>query len=87
MSIFEKPKILLKKQYIITSSASACAIPRTLPLCFVFYYLYLGNKSIMQWFAYSHKNRRKMVQKMGELFWGILGWMFLGDVLKKVAEV
>jgi len=32
MSFFEKPKILLKKHYIIHSSASACAISDALPL-------------------------------------------------------
>ena len=34
MSFFEKSKILLKKHYIIHFSASACAILRTLPLCY-----------------------------------------------------
>jgi hypothetical protein len=32
MSFFQKSKILLKKHYIITSSASAFPILRTLPL-------------------------------------------------------
>ena len=34
MSFFQKSKIDLKKHYIITSSASACAVSATLPLCF-----------------------------------------------------
>jgi hypothetical protein len=34
MSIFENPEKLLKKHYIIHSSASACAIFAGLPLCF-----------------------------------------------------
>jgi hypothetical protein len=34
MSFFQKLKIDLKKQYIITSSASALPISRALPLCF-----------------------------------------------------
>ncbi len=33
MSFFKKSKIDLKKHYIITSSASACAISAALPLC------------------------------------------------------
>jgi hypothetical protein len=37
MSFFQKSKIDLKKHYIITSSASACAISATLPLCSHFY--------------------------------------------------
>jgi hypothetical protein len=40
----------------------------------------------MQWFVYSHKDGPKDGPKEWELFGGILGWMFFGDVLKKVAE-
>ncbi len=29
---------------------------------------------------------QKMVQKKGSCLGGILGWMFFGDVLKKIAE-
>jgi hypothetical protein len=39
MSFFQNLKILLKKHYIITSSASACAISATLPLCFSILFL------------------------------------------------
>jgi hypothetical protein len=41
MSFFEKSKIDLKKHYIITSSASACAISAALPLCFGWMFLVL----------------------------------------------
>jgi len=34
MSFFQKLKIDLKKHYIITYSASACAISAALPLCY-----------------------------------------------------
>jgi len=87
MSNFEKSKIDLKKHYIIHSSASAVANIDCDLYALYFINFYLGYKSIMTWVVYSQNDRRKMVQKIGKPFLGILGCEFLGDVLKKVAEV
>jgi hypothetical protein len=79
MSFFEKPKILLKKHYIITSSASACAISVALPL---WYSLYIAKWSRADHYAVVYKSvvgGRNNGRKVGEVilvnscivgFWG-----------------
>ena len=58
-----------------------------LPLCFGYVFL-----DLRYWLHYaavyiSAFRVPKMVGKFGNPFWGILGCVFLGDILKKVAEV
>ena len=78
MSIFENPEKLLKKHYIIHSSASACAIFAGLPLCFVVHGRMGCKCEHYAVVCKSGKNIQKMVQKVEKSFWRILGWPFLG---------
>jgi hypothetical protein len=36
----------------------------------------------MLWVGVSHTEAQKMGEKLGMSFWGILGWLIFGDVLK-----
>ena len=83
MSFFENLKILLKKHYIITSSASACAISAALPLWCVdtriVCHKRLHNAVDCTFAERSHKDG----PKDGEAVWGILVCGILRDVEKR----
>jgi hypothetical protein len=72
MSFFQNLKILLKKHYIITFSASACGIPRPYLYDVEMRESFTTNDCIMQWFANRRLGVAKMVAKVGKSFWRIL---------------
>jgi hypothetical protein len=80
MSFFQKLKILLKKHYIITYSASACDIREPYLYALVWSWRLGHVQTIMQWIVRSRKVRIK-----GPKDWeGVFGesWLaILGDVL------
>jgi hypothetical protein len=78
MSFFQNLKILLKKHYIITSSASACDIRESYLYGVVWSRRDGHVQTIMQWIASSQKVRIKgpkdwegVLGNLGSLFWGM----------------
>jgi hypothetical protein len=78
MSFFQNLKILLKKHYIITSSASACGIPRPYLYGVEMRESFTTNDCIMQRFANRQLGSQKWSQKLGSHFGEFLDSWFLG---------